>query len=82
MTKVTQAMIDAAWPILDAYDHDYSDAPKCLADIFAAMEMARADTAPKEETPLNRKESTDQDLTPADGVSGYDNSGKEQRSNR
>jgi hypothetical protein len=43
--KITAAMIDAAWPILDAYDPDYSSAEKCLCDIFAAMEMARVPAA-------------------------------------
>ena len=38
---ITEEMIDAAWSILDAYEHDFSDTRKCLTEIFTAMEMAR-----------------------------------------
>lgn len=39
--EVTPDMIEAAWFILDQYDHDYSDAKKCLTDIFRAMKSAQ-----------------------------------------
>jgi hypothetical protein len=35
--EITPEMIAAAEPILDAYEHDWSDQKKCLRDIFKAM---------------------------------------------
>lgn len=47
--EITPEMIEAAWGILDDYDHDCSDAAKCLVDIFTAMEMARVPSTKLEE---------------------------------